>query len=100
MYRLRDYTHGLPDYMGLGTADTNTIEYNWVQVYGIITVITGLQTNYFIITRKGEKWRKNLSNYPNYFEKFKDDSGALESSRMPKLQPQTKHINFEYHYLQ
>ncbi len=36
---------------------------------------------------------------PNVFCKvFEDNSGALELARLPKLRPQTKHINTCYHH--
>jgi hypothetical protein len=40
-----------------------------------------------------------ISTIPNVFCKvFKDNSGALELARLPKLRPQTKHINTCYHH--
>jgi hypothetical protein len=33
-----------------------------------------------------------------YCKVFKDNSGALELARLPKLQPRTKHINIVYHH--
>ena len=71
MYGLHYYAHGLTNYMGLETADANIVEYNWFQVYGAITVITGLHTNYFIITRIQEKRCKTLSNSPKFFENLR-----------------------------
>ena len=36
---------------------------------------------------------------PNvYCKVFKDNSGALELARLPKLRPRTKHINVCYHH--
>jgi hypothetical protein len=32
-----------------------------------------------------------------YCKVFKDNSGALELARLPKLRPRTKHINVCYH---
>jgi hypothetical protein len=32
-----------------------------------------------------------------YCKVFKDNSGALELARLPKLRPHTKHINMCYH---
>jgi hypothetical protein len=40
-----------------------------------------------------------ISTIPNVFCKvFKDNSGALELARLPKLHPRTKHINTCYHH--
>ena len=33
-----------------------------------------------------------------YCKVFKDNSGALELARLPKLRPRTKHINVCYHH--
>ena len=33
-----------------------------------------------------------------YCKMFKDESGALQLARMPKIRPRTKHINVLYHH--
>ena len=33
-----------------------------------------------------------------YCKSFEDNSGALELARLPKLRPQSKHININYHH--
>jgi hypothetical protein len=40
-----------------------------------------------------------MSSQPKvYCKAFKDNSGALELARLPKIRPWTKHINIKYHH--
>ena len=85
--------------MVLETASSSSVEYDWVQIYGAIAVITVLSTNYCIITINEEKWSKTFSNYPKVFWEYSEDNcGVLEFSGIPKLLLCTKYINFAYHY--
>jgi hypothetical protein len=40
----------------------------------------------------------NLKGSTSHCEIFEDTSGALEMARVPKMHPQTKHINLKYNY--
>ncbi len=52
-----------------------------------------------LLQEKRERGYKVLCNEPYvYCKVFEDNSGALESARLPKLRLRTKHINVCYHH--
>ena len=53
----------------------------------------------FLIQEMKEKGSQVICTQPYvYCKVFKDNSGALELARLPKLRPRTKHINVCYHH--
>jgi hypothetical protein len=77
------------------------------QVYGknyfkeCIPVVTWFSIHLVLILSIINKWhtRQKESSQPKvYCKAFKDNTGALKLARLPKMRPQTKHVNIKYHH--
>jgi len=75
----------------------NTTEAEYIALsHSLCEVIPMIQ---FLLDELKRKGFKTYSSEPIiHYKCFKDNSGALEISRLPKIRPHTKHINVVYYH--
>ncbi len=86
-------------YLGIKIADPGCTFYHWSQIYLYVPVPTRCSPIMVLIQEiRGKRFPVIYTKHYVYCKVFKDNSGALELARLPKLRPHTKHINICYHH--